>query len=146
PCSEIYFFHGEGEADPSKLHQEPTPDGRGWVEIWNLVFMQFERSIEDGEAKLTPLPAPSIDTGAGLERLASVLQNVTSNFDTDLLAPLVHKAAEIAGKRYGGSMADDDVSMRVIAGHARATAFLIAAGILPDRTGREYVLRRVMRR
>ena len=146
PCSEIYFFHGEGEPDPSKLQNEPTPDGRGWVEIWNLVFMQFERSMEGGEAKLSPLPAPSIDTGAGLERLASVLQGVTSNYDTDLLQPLVLKAAELSGKRYGRSMEDDDVSMRVIADHARATAFLIASGILPDRTGREYVLRRVMRR
>jgi alanyl-tRNA synthetase len=145
PCSEIYFYHGD-DPDPRKLQDEPTPDGTGWVEIWNLVFMQFERSIENGEPKLTPLPAPSIDTGAGIERMAGVLQGVRSNYDTDLLRPLVDKAAALSGKTYGGTMAEDDVSMRVIADHARSTAFLIAEGVLPDRTGREYVLRRVMRR
>ncbi len=146
PCSEIYFYHGDGEADPSKLHDEPLPDGTGWVEIWNLVFMQFERSIEGGVARLAPLPAPSIDTGAGLERMAGVLQGVRSNYDTDLLRPLVDAASRISGKPYGGTMSDDDVSMRVIADHARTTAFMIAEGIMPDRSAREYVLRRVMRR
>ncbi|HMJ14643.1 MAG TPA: alanine--tRNA ligase, partial [Polyangiaceae bacterium] len=118
--------------------------GYGWIEIWNLVFMQFERRVKDGA--LDPLPAPSIDTGAGLERLASVVQQKTSNYDTDLLAELVARAAQLSRKRYGASMAPDDVSMRVIADHARTTAFLIAEGTLPDRTGRPYVLRRVMRR
>jgi alanyl-tRNA synthetase len=108
--------------------------------------MQFERSIENGEKKLAPLPAPSIDTGAGLERVAGALLGKRSNYDTDLLRPLVDKASEIAKKSYGGSMSDDDVSMRVIADHARATAFLISEGVLPDRSGPEYVLRRVMRR
>jgi alanyl-tRNA synthetase len=114
-----------------------------WLEIWNLVFMQFER---DQAGKLEPLPAPSIDTGAGLERLSGVVQGKLSNYDTDLLRSLIERAAEISGKPYGGTMSPDDVSMRVIADHARTTAFCIAEGILPDRTGREYVLRRVMRR
>jgi alanyl-tRNA synthetase len=143
PCSEIHFRQGEGAADPSTFGEEPTPDGKGWMEIWNLVFMQFER-FADGTLK--PLPAPSIDTGMGLERISSVVQGVTSNYDTDLLRALVEQAAQISGKKYGGTMADDDVSMRVIADHARTTAFLIAEGVFPDRAGREYVLRRIMRR
>jgi alanyl-tRNA synthetase len=145
PCSEIHFFHGD-DPDPSTFGSEPSPDGAGWVELWNLVFMQFERSIEDGSPKLTPLPAPSIDTGAGLERLCGALLGQRSTYDTDLFRPLIEKAASIAKKPYGASMAEDDVSMRVIADHARAAAFLIADGVMPDRTGREYVLRRVMRR
>ncbi|HEV8550917.1 MAG TPA: alanine--tRNA ligase, partial [Polyangiaceae bacterium] len=115
-------------------------------EIWNLVFMQFERSIENGVARLEPLPAPSVDTGAGLERLTSVVAGQLSNYDTDVLRALIERAAAIAGKAYGATHSPDDVSLRVIADHARTTAFLIAEGIVPDRTGREYVLRRVMRR
>jgi alanyl-tRNA synthetase len=145
PCSEIHFFHGD-HPDPTTFGSEPSPDGTGWVELWNLVFMQFERSIENGAAKLTALPAPCIDTGAGLERLAGALLGHRSNYDTDLFRPLIERAAAIAKKKYGASMAEDDVSMRVIADHARAAAFLIADGVMPDRTGREYVLRRVMRR
>ena len=146
PCTELHFWNGEGSADMSKFLDEPPPDGKGWMEIWNLVFMQFER-FKDGDAVGTrPLPRPSVDTGAGLERMTSVLQGVTSNYDTDLLLPLVEKAAQLSGKPYGRSMSDDDVSMRVIADHARATAFMISEGILPDRSAREYVLRRVMRR
>ncbi len=147
PCTEIHFWNGEGDADLSKFHEEPTPDGKGWMEIWNLVFMQFERrAVEGGTFALDPLPKPCVDTGAGLERVASVLQGKTSNYESDLLRALVDKASEIAGKSYRGSQADDDVSMRVIADHARTTAFLIAEGVFPDRAGREYVLRRVMRR
>ena len=145
PCSEIYFYNGPSP-DLSVFGAEQTPEGFGWLEIWNLVFMQFERQLVDGAPRLDPLPAPSIDTGAGLERLASVVQGTLSNYDTDVLRALVDRAAELAGKPYGGSMSPDDVSMRVIADHARTTAFLIAEGILPDKTGREYVLRRVMRR
>jgi len=145
PCSEIYFFHGDGP-DPATLTEEPLPDGTGWVELWNLVFMQFERSLEAGQPKLTPLPAPCIDTGAGLERLSAALAGHRSNYDTDLFRPLIEKAAAIAKKSYRASNTEDDVSMRVIADHARAAAFLIADGVMPDRTGREYVLRRVMRR
>jgi len=146
PCTEIHFWNGEGDADLSTFLDEPPADGRGWMEIWNLVFMQFERRQQDGAYVLDPLPKPCVDTGAGLERVASVLQGKTSNYETDLLHALVDKAAEIGGKAYGASQADDDVSMRVIADHARTTAFLIAEGVFPDRAGREYVLRRVMRR
>jgi alanyl-tRNA synthetase len=149
PCTEIHWFNGDisGGVPYGSLGAEPSALGTGWTELWNLVFMQFERSMgPSGEAQLAPLPKPCVDTGAGLERLASVLQGVTSNYDTDSLRALVDKAAELCGKPYRGSQADDDVSMRVIADHARTTAFLIAEGIFPDRAGREYVLRRVMRR
>jgi alanyl-tRNA synthetase len=146
PSSEIYFYHGPTVALDT-FGAEQTPEGFGWMEIWNLVFMQFERQAggEDGYS-LAALPAPSIDTGMGLERLSSVVQQHTSNYDTDLLRGLIERTADLAGKRYGGGMDPDDVSMRVIADHARTTACLIAEGIMPDRTGREYVLRRVMRR
>jgi alanyl-tRNA synthetase len=149
PCTEIHWYNGDmSQGVPyATFGEEPSPDGRGWMEIWNLVFMQFERSIDAaGQATLAPLPKPCVDTGMGLERIASVLQGVTSNYETDLLRALVDKASEISGKRYGGTQADDDVSMRVIADHARTTAFLIAEGVFPDRGDREYVLRRVMRR
>jgi alanyl-tRNA synthetase len=149
PCTEIHWFNGDasGGVPYDRFGDEPTPDGLGWTELWNLVFMQFERSIApSGDATLAPLPKPCVDTGAGLERVASVLEGVTSNYDTDALRTLVAKVSEISGKRYTGSQGDDDVSMRVIADHARTTAFLVAEGIFPDRDGREYVLRRVMRR
>ena len=146
PCSEIYFYNGPS-VDLAKFGQEQTPEGEGWMEIWNLVFMQFEREKNsEGEITTRPLPKPSIDTGAGLERLASAVQGKTSNYDVDLLRGLVELTAQISGKPYQASMSDQDISMRVIADHARTTAFLIAEGIMPDRTGREYVLRRVMRR
>ena len=145
PCSEIYFYNGP-KVDVSTFEQDQTPEGIGWIEIWNLVFMQFERSIVDGAPKLEALPKPSIDTGAGLERLTSVVQGKLTTYDTDVLRELVERAAKLAKKRYGASRSPDDVSLRVIADHARTTAFLIADGIVPDRTGREYVLRRVMRR
>ena len=143
PCSEIHYFHGK-DPDPGTFGEEPGIDGLGWTEIWNLVFMQFDRKAKG--AKPEPLPAPSIDTGAGLERVAGVLQGVTSNYDTDLMRRLVDKAAELAKKTYTASSSDDDVSMRVIADHARTTAFLMAEGVMPDKQKREYVLRRVMRR
>ncbi len=143
PCSEIHCYIGEGDADPRTFGEEPAQDGTGWTEIWNLVFMQFERH-DDG--RMEPLPAPSIDTGMGLERLSVLKQGVKSNYDTDLLRPIVDLAAEICGKRYGGTLGPDDVSMRVVADHARTTAFMISEGIFPDRDGRSYVLRRVMRR
>jgi len=147
PCTELHFFTGDGAATPGTFGEEPTPDGKGWMEIWNLVFMQFERSEKEGGGYvMNPLPKPCVDTGAGLERVASVLQGKTSNYETDLLRALVDKAASISGKPYRGTQGDDDVSMRVIADHARLTAFLIAEGVFPDRAGRPYVLRRVMRR
>jgi alanyl-tRNA synthetase len=143
PCTEIFYWKGTGPVDVARFGEDAAPDGSGWVEIWNLVFMQFERTPE---GLLQPLPAPSVDTGMGLERVSCIQQDKTSSYDTDLLRPLVDKVAELAGKPYGGSMSPDDISMRVIADHARATAFLIADGVLPDRAGRAYVLRRVMRR
>ncbi len=148
PCTEIHYFTGqmEGDAPVQSFGQEPTPDGVGWMEIWNLVFMQFDRSKAGDEFILAPLPKPCVDTGAGLERVTSVLQGKTSNYETDLLRALVDKSAQISGKVYRGSQADDDVSMRVIADHARTTAFLISEGVFPDRSDRPYVLRRVMRR
>jgi alanyl-tRNA synthetase len=142
PCSEIHY-HMDGV--PSALPTESSPKAAWdrWLEIWNLVFMQYERSVKDGP--LARLPAPSIDTGAGLERVSSVLQGVASNYDTDLFSPLIAVASDIARVRYG---ADDerDTSLRVIADHARTSAFLIADGVFPDKTGREYVLRRIFRR
>jgi alanyl-tRNA synthetase len=143
PCSEIHFFHGD-EPDAGRFGEEPGTDGRGWTEIWNLVFMQYDRAAKDAPA--LPLPAPSIDTGAGLERLAGAVQGVTSNYDTDVMRRLVDETAAIANKPYRGSGDPDDISMRVIADHARTTAFLIAEGVMPDKQRREYVLRRVMRR
>jgi alanyl-tRNA synthetase len=113
-----------------------------YLEIWNLVFMQFNR---DAGGTLTPLPKPSIDTGMGLERLASIVQNTATNFDTDLLRPTIAKAEDMTGIRYGQDPAAD-VAMKVIADHSRAAVFLIGDGILPSNEGRGYVLRRIMRR
>jgi alanyl-tRNA synthetase len=141
PCSEIHVHMG------GKPQAWPTTDPRswgGWLEIWNLVFMQYERRTPGGE--LFSLPAPSIDTGAGLERVTSVLQQVPSNYDTDLFAPILAETAALAGIRYGKGSSDSDTSLRVIADHARCSAFLIADGVFPDKTGREYVLRRIFRR
>ncbi len=146
PCSEIYFCNGP-DVNLGNFGEEQTPEGFGWMEIWNLVFMQFERRLDaDGRIVMETLPAPSIDTGAGLERLSSVVEGKTTNYDVDLLRNLVEQAARLADKPYRQSHDPDDVSMRVIADHARTSAFLIAEGVVPDRTGREYVLRRVMRR
>jgi alanyl-tRNA synthetase len=112
------------------------------LELWNLVFMQFDR---DDEGTLHPLPNPSIDTGMGLERLAAVLQGKDSNYHTDLVFPFVEEAAKIAGVKYG-TASKSDVSLRVIADHVRAVTFLVADGVLPSNEGRGYVLRRIMRR
>ncbi|HEV3141251.1 MAG TPA: alanine--tRNA ligase-related protein, partial [Vicinamibacterales bacterium] len=145
PCSEIYYYVGPEKVAPlDAFNQEPTPAGIGWVEIWNLVFMQFQKATKDGP--LTPLPKPSIDTGAGLERVTTVVQGVTSNYDTDLFRPLLELVAEMSHKQYGRSMSEDDVSMRVLADHARAATFLIADNVTPSNEGRGYVLRRIMRR
>ena len=143
PCSEIHYHVG-GDANLATFDKEPGPDGVGWMEIWNLVFMQFERKAKD--SPLAALPRPSIDTGAGLERVAAVLQNVRSNYDTDLLRPLVDAAGVLAKKAYAADHSDDAVSMRVLADHARATAFLIGDNVTPSNEGRGYVLRRIMRR
>jgi alanyl-tRNA synthetase len=146
PCSEIHFHQGDhlpcAEVAAGRACLGPACECDRWLEIWNLVFMQFNR---DASGAMTPLPRPSIDTGMGLERIAAVMQGKESNFDTDLLRPLIDRAAALAGKAYG-EHGEDDVSMRVIADHARATAFLIADGVTPSNEWRGYVLRRIMRR
>jgi len=136
PCSEIFYDHGP--AIPGGPPGSPDEEGDRYVEIWNLVFMQFERS---GDGKLTPLPKPSVDTGMGLERIAAVMQGVHSNYDIDLFKSLILAAAELADTRDLESS-----SLRVIADHIRACTFLIVDGVLPSNEGRGYVLRRIIRR
>jgi len=128
-CSEIYYVRGTG-TDPE-------------IEIWNNVFMEFERSADGG---LKPLPAPSIDTGMGLERITAVMQHKDSNYDTDLFMPLLAEIGRQSGHTYQGSMAPSDVSMRVVADHIRSTTFLIGDGVIPSNEFRGYVLRKIMRR
>ncbi|MBA3549380.1 MAG: alanine--tRNA ligase, partial [Nannocystis sp.] len=144
PCSEIHIFHGErapGDARREGLFG-PAYEDKRYTELWNLVFMQYEK-LADGT--LRALPKPSIDTGAGLERLAAVIEGVGSNYGTSLLTPLVDLAKRLAGAPTSDLGAGES-PFRVIADHARATAFLIADGVFPDKTGRSYVLRRIMRR
>jgi alanyl-tRNA synthetase len=145
PCSEIHFdLRPEGERGTDVSVEEFVERGeRGeFLEIWNLVFMQFDR---DAEGELLPLPAPSIDTGAGLERIASVMQDVRSNYDTDLFVPLIERAVETVGVPYDYDT-PQGASYRVLADHARTTAFLMADGVFPSNEGRGYVLRRILRR
>ncbi len=141
PCSEIFYDNG-----PEIGCDSPTCtvgcDCDRYMEIWNNVFMQFDRQ-PDGT--LVPLPKPAVDTGMGLERLTTVMQGVQSNYDTDLLRKIIAYIEELSGKTYGDKD-EDDVSMRVMTDHSRATAYLIADGILPSNEGRGYVLRRIMRR
>jgi len=147
PCSEIHYYMGERPDDP-EFNRVDLVNGPGdtTMEIWNLVFMQFNRSLlNDGTYKLDPLPAPSVDTGAGLERLAAVLQDVKSNYETDLIKPIINFIATLADSAYDYD-APQGMSMRVIADHARATAFSLADGIAPGNIGRNYVLRKIMRR
>ncbi|ABK42542.1 alanyl-tRNA synthetase [Magnetococcus marinus MC-1] len=141
PCSEIFYDYGDTVAGGPPGSEDE--DGDRFVEIWNLVFMQYDRS---SDGTLTPLPKPSIDTGAGLERLASVLQGKTNNYDTDLFQPLIKAAAALAGVDDTTCSAEQLVSLRVIADHIRSVSFLIADGVLPSNEGRGYVLRRIMRR
>jgi alanyl-tRNA synthetase len=138
PCSEIHYDFGP-EAGPGEFPDDP---GERFVELWNLVFMQFDRSAD---GKMTPLPRPSIDTGMGLERMACVLQGKLSNYETDLLRPIIDRAAELCNVSYGENDRTD-VSLRINADHSRATAFLIHDGVLPSNEGRGYVLRKIMRR
>jgi alanyl-tRNA synthetase len=147
PCSEIHYYMGEDPDDPTKNRVDlVNGPGDDTMEIWNLVFMQYERSLnEAGEIVQTPLPKPSVDTGAGLERLAVVLQGVTSNYDTDLVRPIINFTAQLADRNYEPD-SSEGFAMRVIADHARAAAFAIADGILPGNEGRNYVLRKIMRR
>ena len=134
PCSEIYYDHGD--------HIEGTPpgsdgdEGDRYVEIWNLVFMQYNR---DDSGKMTPLPKPSVDTGMGLERIAAVMQGVNSNYETDLFKDLIKASQRVLGN-------DESESHKVISDHIRSTSFLIADGIVPENEGRGYVLRRILRR
>jgi len=142
PCSEIHYDLGLKASDAGHTDcQFPCECGR-YVELWNLVFMQFNR---DEQGNMTPLPRPSIDTGAGLDRLASVLQGKLSNFETDLFRPLIDEAAALANAEYGANH-DTDVSLRIIADHARSATFLISDGVLPSNEGRGYVLRLIIRR
>jgi alanyl-tRNA synthetase len=143
PCSEIHYDLGPEAAEPGREHEKfPEDAGGRFVEIWNLVFMQYDR---DSSGKLTPLPRPSIDTGMGLERISAVMQGVISNYDTDLIKPIILNAGELLGKTFGEDPRVDTV-LRINADHARATAFLINDGVLPSNEGRGYVLRKIMRR
>ncbi|MFQ5741658.1 MAG: alanine--tRNA ligase [Acidobacteriota bacterium] len=140
PCSELHFDLGSSPVG----HTECTAEcdcGR-YLEIWNLVFMQFSR---DETGTMTPLPSPSIDTGMGLERIACILQGVSSNYDTDLFVPIIEEACRLLGVSYGQSE-EKDVSLRILADHSRACAFLITDGVVPGNEGRGYVLRKILRR
>lgn len=139
PCTEIFFDHGERV---SKDTRGPAGGDDRYVEIWNLVFMQYDQKA-DGTR--TPLPKPSIDTGSGLERVAAAMQGVTSNYDTDLFQGIIQQTAHLFGTTYG-QHEETDTAMRVIADHARAASFLIADGVMPSNEARGYVLRRIMRR
>ncbi len=140
PCSEIFFDHGaEVWGGPPGT---PEEDGDRYVEIWNLVFMQYDRD-EDG--RLNPLPKPSVDTGMGLERVAAVMQGVHNNYDIDLFKNLIAKACDVTGVTLGAN-AEADVSLRVLADHLRSVTFLLADGVLPSNEGRGFVLRRILRR
>lgn len=141
PCSEIHIDQGEAAGCGSPDCKLGCDCDR-FLELWNLVFMQFNRSAD---GTMTPLPKPSIDTGMGLERVAAVLQGKYNNYDSDLFTPIIARVEELSSKKYGSEDAVN-VAMRVIADHARATAFLVADGVLPSNEGRGYVLRRIMRR
>jgi alanyl-tRNA synthetase len=147
PCSEVHYDFGpEGSEWGHPDCRFPCDCGR-YVEIWNLVFMQFDR---DAQGTMTPLPRPSIDTGMGLERVAAILQGKLSNYETDLLRPIIDRAAQITGRAYSENGSGDDektdTALRILADHSRAAAFLIHDGVLPANEGRGYVLRKIMRR
>ncbi|HET6421518.1 MAG TPA: alanine--tRNA ligase [Geobacteraceae bacterium] len=141
PCTEIFWDNGP-ETGCGSPDCAVGCDCDRYMEIWNNVFMQFNR---DAKGVMTPLPKPSVDTGMGLERIATVMQGVTSNYDTDLIQGIIRHVEKLSGKKYRAD-AKDDVSMRVIADHCRAVTFLICDGVLPSNEGRGYVLRRIMRR
>ncbi|HLV89052.1 MAG TPA: alanine--tRNA ligase [Candidatus Sulfotelmatobacter sp.] len=148
PCSEIHYDMGAIASDKGHTDCEFGCECGRYVEIWNLVFMQFNR---DASAKLTPLPKPSIDTGMGLERVAAVLQGVVSNYETDLFTPLIKRAAALTGASLKKELEKESntkssASLRVIADHSRAATFLISDGVLPSNEGRGYVLRKIIRR
>jgi alanyl-tRNA synthetase len=148
PCSEIHYDMGPAASDQGHTDCQFGCECGRYVEIWNLVFMQFDR---DAGGKLNPLPKPSIDTGMGLERVTAVLQGVISNYDTDLFTPLIKRAAELTGASLKKelnkeSLTKSAASLRVIADHSRAATFLISDGVLPANEGRGYVLRKIIRR
>ena len=141
PCSEVHYYRGEDLGrNTADLVNGP---GDETLEIWNLVFMQFDR---DASGKMTPLPKPSVDTGAGLERITAILEGKNNNFDTDLFLPIIGTIEQVSGRKYVGGMAVEDAPFRVIADHARAATMLMADGVLPSNEGRGYVLRRIIRR
>jgi alanyl-tRNA synthetase len=142
PCSEIFYDMGIAASETGEDKPFGQDDSR-YVEIWNLVFMQFDRNAQD---ELNLLPKPSIDTGAGLERMAAVLEGKLSNFETDLFIPLIQKAGELTSTTYKDGSAPTDASLRIIADHARCATFLISDGVLPANEGRGYVLRKILRR
>ncbi len=140
PCTEIYFDMG-GHLGSHKRF-DPAGDPDRWLEIWNLVFMQYDR---DASGAMTPLPRPCVDTGAGLERMSAVLQGKSWVYDTDLFRPIIARAEDLSGHTKGQDP-EKDVSLNVVADHARAVSFLIGDGVLPANEGRGYVLRRILRR
>jgi alanyl-tRNA synthetase len=142
-CSEIHYFHGNEVPCPEPVCKGVACSCDRFVEIWNNVFMEFDRQAD---GRLNPLPARSIDTGMGLERMTAVLQNKLSNYDTDVFTSLITAIGQITGTTYKGSMSLPDVSTRVVADHMRAMTFLIADGVAPSNEWRGYVLRKIMRR
>jgi alanyl-tRNA synthetase len=143
PCSEIFYDMGIEAAETPGMDKPFGHDDARYVEIWNLVFMQFDR---DAQGTLNLLPKPSIDTGMGLDRMAAALQGKISNFETDLFMPLIKKASELTSTIYKDGTAPTDASLRIIADHARCATFLISDGVLPANEGRGYVLRKILRR
>ncbi len=139
PCTEIHLDRGPV---PGFDNDDPSSDSGRFLEFWNLVFMQFNR---DASGKLTPLPKPSVDTGAGLERVTQVLNGFRNNYETDLFTPILKRAQELSGVTLGRG-GESDVSLKVVADHARAVTFMIGDGVLPANEGRGYVLRRILRR
>jgi alanyl-tRNA synthetase len=152
PCSEIFYDMGPAASDAGHTNCQFGCDCGRYVEIWNLVFMQFNRVCDLCDVKgnclethVEPLPKPSVDTGAGLERLAAVLQGKISNYETDFFRPLIEFASKLSGKHYGAA-SESDASLRILADHGRAAAFLIGDGVMPSNEGRGYVLRKIIRR
>lgn len=147
PCTEIFFDHGpEKSTGVPEGHQEIDDEGR-YVEIWNLVFMQYEKYKDGNEIKRKLLPKPSVDTGAGLERVTAVIQGKYFNYDTDIFEPIMKAIGNLCGKDYYGNISEDEkASFRVVADHIRSCTMLITDGVIPSNDGRGYVLRRIIRR
>ena len=142
PCSEIFYDRGDAYGDLSDPEMHPGGENERFLEVWNLVFSQFNHN-KDGS--YTPLPNKNIDTGAGLERFASILQDVDSNFDTDLFQPIIQATAKLAGVTYKDNV-DQDIALKVIADHVRTVTFAVGDGVLPSNEGRGYIIRRLLRR